>query len=103
MGGGRFVLKLRDGQDAKDLPENAIFTWEKAVMMLSNPWDIVTHYKNEQGEHYNCIIYDFVWIDIWADTVQELFNLIARLIHPDSKGIDLLENISKEKIKSPLK
>ena len=71
--------------------------------MLSNPWDRITHYKDDHGEHYSRIIYDFVWIDIWADTVEELFNLICRLIHPDYKGMDLITESTKEKEKQPIK
>lgn len=105
-GDGRFILKLREGQDdakTSDIPEKIIFPWERAVMILSNPWDRITHYKDDHGEHYSCIIYDFVWIDIWADTVEELFNLICRLIRPDDKGIDLITESTKEKEKQPIK
>lgn len=101
-----FILKLREGQDdakTSDIPEKVIFPWERAVMMLSNPQDRITHYKDDHGEHYSCIIYDFVWIDIWDDTVEELFNLICRLIHPDDKGIDLITESTKEKEKQPIK
>lgn len=102
----KYTLKFRDGQTDNtgnkiiaggDIPESADFTWERAVIILSNPWDRVRHYKDEIGEHYRCIVYDFIWIDLWASTIEELFNIIASLIYPREDDMDiLLENIKKK-------
>ena len=96
-----YLLKLRKEQLDKEgnpveannsIPKVLRFSWEKAVMVLSNPWDKVTHYSDDNGEHYQCIVYDFIWIDIWAESIEELFNMIASMIHPDDAGIELLSD-----------
>lgn len=100
-----YVLKLRDGQTYnhtgepvipdKDTPSEIKFTWDKALLILTNPWDNVSYYHDELGEHYYCIVYDFIWIDIWQPTIEDLFNTLASLLKPDDSGVDLLKSLDK--------
>ena len=107
--GTEYILKLRMEQTDEfgnlveargDIPKVLKFPWERAVILLSNPWDKIRHYSDDKGEHYNCIVYDFIWVDVWAENIEELFNLIASLIYPGDDDIDVLTDSLKRKEES---
>lgn len=104
-----FWLRLRPEQEDsttkvkiepnKDTPELISIPWQRAVLLLSNPFHKVDYFQDEMGHHYQCIIYDGIWIDIWADTVDKLMNIISDMIYPDEDDVDsIIKDLdSKEK------
>lgn len=57
----------------------------------------VEYYEDEFGHHYLCNVYDCVYIDVFAESVEELLNLLQVMLRPDEKGWDeLLDSINKD-------
>ena len=71
---------------------------EEAIMYLCKPWNEINTYKDEKGIHYVSYIYDGIYIDIWADDVKGLLNLICEMLSPseDMEGW-ILDKLEKEK------
>lgn len=55
------------------------FSGEEAYGYLFEPWTEVKHYSDERGEHWLSIVYDSVWIDVWAPDLDKLLQLICEL------------------------
>lgn len=75
-----------------------IFSGEEAYGYLFQPWTEVKHYSDERGEHWLSIVYDSIWIDVWAADLDKLLQLICELTQ-FSKTVE--EAIIKEVNREP--
>lgn len=76
------------------------FSWQERALYLLDPWDRVDYYDDEFGHHYRCDVYDCIYIDIFAENVEELLNLLQVMLRPDEEGWDkLLKDIDKLRAK----
>lgn len=83
---------------SEDIADKLIeFTWKERTLYLMDPWERVEYYEDEFGHHYLCNVYDCVYIDVFAESVEELLNLLQVMLRPDEKGWDeLLDSINKD-------
>lgn len=74
--------------DTGDVQE---FTWEERIMYLCKPWDKASYYEGEDGKHhYLSIVYDWISIDIWRDTLDELMKLLCDMLQPSEEVEDII-------------
>lgn len=73
------------------------FKPEDAVMYLLKPWDKIWTKTDEKGIHYISYVYDGIYIDIWAETLEKLLNLICDMLTPSEEMEDwILDKAEKE-------
>ena len=56
-----------------------LFSGEEAYDYLFQHWTEVKHYSDERGERWLSIVYDSIWIDMWAADLDKLLQLICEL------------------------
>lgn len=71
------------------------FLWKRRVYCLSEPWERIIYYTDDLGVHYNCIIYDGIEIDIYAENIEELLNTICNMISIPKKLLDKINDIEE--------
>lgn len=69
----------------KDNTEILEFDKEDLIYCLTNPWDSIYTFEDEDGVHYNSIVYDFIWIDIYGKDLKELFNILSFCFKPNNE------------------
>lgn len=86
-----------------ELGELKTFSPEDAIMFICKPWsyNAVSYYEDENGfHHYHCIVYDWIYIDIFAKDITSLFRLMAQMLQPsdelESILCDIIEKNNKK-------
>lgn len=69
------------------------FPWSQRVTLLTSTWDETHYYKDGWGIHFYNFVYDCLWIDIWADTFEDLIGLILKMIKPPNQIAEKLEEL----------
>lgn len=86
---GEYVVQRENG-------ETIPLTGEDAYCYLCKPWDSVNTYTDEDGIHWRSIVYDSIWIDVWAPDLKQLLNLVVNMMDFSDKTNDFLYEQIKE-------
>lgn len=66
------------------------FSWEERISYLCKPWSTVHYYQDDEGYHYSCPVYDGIEIDIFADTIENLMQLLCEMLEPTDEMMDII-------------
>lgn len=71
------------------------FLWKERLFFLSEPWNRIDYFENELGVHYQSIVQDACFIDIFAKDISTLLNIICGMIQVPESLIDKIDSMEE--------